>query len=65
MVLVRFLIGHWQTDEIFLDGASYINVMGKGIKALKIKSFTALTFIEDGFFWRVITDFEHMFEIGT
>ena len=54
-----------QTDEIFLDGASYINVMGKGIKALKIKSFTALTFIEDGFFWRVITDFEHMFEIGT
>ena len=43
-----------------------MNVLGKGNKTLKIKSlpFTALTFIEVGNCWRVMTDFEHMFEIG-
>ena len=36
-------------------------------KALKMKNldFTGLTFIEEGNLWRVMTDFEHMFEIGT
>lgn len=36
-------------------------------KALKMKSldFIALTFIEVGNCWRVITDFEHVFGMGT
>ena len=57
-----------RTDKTFAGGESFINVLGvRERKALKMKNFdfTALTFIEVGNCWRVMTDFEHMLEMGT
>ena len=57
-----------RTDKTFAGGESFINVLGvRERKALKMKSldFIALTFIEVGNCWRVITDFEHVFGMGT